>query len=288
MLQRMPRRPTASPHTPEPLTHAFKRENRAMPLYHQVEQLIRFRITKGEYRPGQQIPSESEFCRELGVSRITVREALRELVHEKILRKVQGKGTYVASHQAVGLPPIKYAGFIDEIYERVRKLSIKTVEMSNVPVTEDVRSILKLPPAVSEITRIKRLRWSGDEPFSFTVNYLPIDIGARIKPQELYTVPLLAMLEDDLKIPVIRAEETVEAAPADPEISARLGIPALYPVMHIKRIMFTKGDVPFEVVESYYRADKYQYSVTLSRVKRDGKWRWSPQRGDQAKPPRSE
>jgi len=41
-------------------------------------------------------------------------------------------------------------------------------------------------------------------------------------------------------------------------------------------------------VESYYRADKYQYSVTLSRVKRDGKWRWSPQHGEQTPPARGE
>lgn len=277
MLRKVPRRSPAVGRAPEPLTHAFKRENRAMPLYHQVEQLIRFRVSKGEYQPGQQIPSENELCQELGVSRITVREALRELVNEKILRRVQGKGTFVAPPQPSGLPPIKYVGFIDEIYERVRKLSVKTVEMSEAPATDEVRRILGLGAEVTTITRIKRLRYTGDEPFSFTINYLPTAIGSRVKADDLYSVPLLAVLEGDLKIPVIRAEETVEAAPADPEISARLAIPALYPVMHIKRIMFTKGNQPFEIVESYYRADKYQYSVTLNRVKRDGKWRWSPQ-----------
>src|SRR5678815_945335 len=106
-------------------------------------------------------------------------------------------------------------------------------------------------------------------------NYLPVEIGARVDPAVLKTVPLNTVFERDLKIPVIRAEETVEAAPANPEVAEQLGIPVLYPVMHVTRVMFTDGDRAFEVVETFYRADKYHYSVNLTRVKRNGKWTWS-------------
>src|SRR5204862_6138602 len=82
------------------------------------------------------------------------------------------------------------------------------------------------------------------------------------------------VLERDLKTPVLRAEETVEAAPANPEVAEQLGIPVLYPVMHITRVMFTERDRAFEVVETFYRADKYHYSVNLTRVKRNGKSTW--------------
>ena len=51
-------------------------------------------------------------------------------------------------------------------------------------------------------------------------------------------------------------------------------MPVLYPVMHMKRLMFTTGDRPLELVETFYRADKYHYSVKLTRVKRHGQWRW--------------
>ena len=54
----------------------------------------------------------------------------------------------------------------------------------------------------------------------------------------------------------------------------RLGITLLYPVMHMRRVMFTSGNRPFEVVETFYRADKYHYSVNLVRVKRKAKWTW--------------
>ena len=86
------------------------RSNRVVPLYHQVQHLIRYRVSKGEYVPGAQIPSENELCRELDVSRVTVREALRELVREHLLIKVQGKGTFVAPQAANQLPAIKYHG----------------------------------------------------------------------------------------------------------------------------------------------------------------------------------
>lgn len=253
-----------------------RRENRVVPLYHQVEQVIRHRIVSGRYTPGTQIPSEHELGKELSVSRVTVREALRELVQDNMLVKVQGKGTFVALNPPTSLPPIKYTGFLEEVYERVLKLEVKHVAFARVPVPDKVRQILQLDPSETEIIEIKRRRHTSGEPFSFTINYLPVAIGERIDAAALYSVPLIPMIERDLQIPIVRAEETVEAAPADPTVAEQLAIPVLYPVMHITRVMYTENEKPFEVVETFYRADKYQYRVNLTRVSRNGKWGWSP------------
>ena len=252
-----------------------RRENRIVPLYHQVEQVIRHRIATRQYDPGRQILSEHELGRELKVSRVTIREALRELVRENLLVKVQGKGTFVAPDLPKVLPPIKYSGFLEDLYQRVEQLEVVNVEMTRVPPTTYVREVLGLAATVKEIVQIKRARRVDGEPFSFTINYLPADIGSRVDPKVLKTVPLNTVFERDLKIPVLRAQETVEAAPANPEVAAQLAVPVLYPVMHVTRVMFTEGDRAFEVVETFYRADKYHYSVNLSRVKRNGKWIWS-------------
>jgi GntR family transcriptional regulator len=261
-------RPAHSDSERAPLTREF-----GLPLYQQIHHLLRHRIAKGEYAPGAKIPSESELCRELAVSRVTVREALRELVRADMLVKVHGKGTFVAADTPKRLQTVKYAGFLEDLQERVLKLTVTHVDMRPVQAAPEIASALGLEPG-TEIVRLRRLRHIEDEPFSFTVNYLPVEIGRRIREKDLYTVPLLKILQTDLRIPIVRAQETIDAVPADPEVAQKLGIPVLYPVMHMRRLMFTTGSRPFEVVETFYRADKYHYSVSLVRVKRKGKWTW--------------
>ncbi len=246
-----------------------------VPLYHQIQHLVRHRIHSGLYPPGTQIPSEHDLCRELSVSRVTLREALRELVRENLLVKVQGKGTFVSSNPPKRLRPVRYSGFLEELQERVRKLRVTEVEVVQAPATSELKSTLQLSPATTEVTLIKRLRHIDSEPFSYTLNYLPSEIGARIKPKDLHSLPLLKILQEDLKIPILRARETIEAAPADPDTARRLAIPVLYPVMHMTRIMYTTGDRPFELVDIFYRADKYHYSVNMVRVKKGGRWTWN-------------
>jgi GntR family transcriptional regulator len=251
------------------------RKELGVPLYHQIQHLLRHRIHNGQYRPGTQIPSEHELSAELGVSRVTLREALRELVRENLLVKIQGKGTFVNSNPPKRLAPVRYTGFLEDMQERVRKLRVAEVEVAQSPATPEVKKALDLDDGASEVTVIRRLRLIDDQPFSFTQNYLRTEIGARIRQRDLYSMPLLKILQEDLKIPITRAKETIAAAPADPDIARRLSIPVLYPVLHMTRVMFTTGDKPFEIVDIYYRADKYHYSVNMTRVKRHGRWAWT-------------
>ncbi len=244
-----------------------------LPLYQQVHYLLRHRIVTGGYPPGSKIPSENELCEELAVSRVTIREALRELVRADLLVKVHGKGAFVANERVRQLQPVKYAGFLEELQGRVLKLAVTDVEVRPVAAPPGIAAALRIGDG-TEIIRIRRPRHIDNEPFSFTVNYMPVEIGTRIRAKDLYSIPLLKILQSELRIPIVRAQETIDAVPADPEVAQKLGINVLSPVMHMRRVMFTTGDKPFEVVETFYRADKYHYSVNLVRVKRHGKWTW--------------
>ena len=246
-----------------------------LPFYKQIQHLIRYRIANGEYQPGTQIPSENELCRQLNVSRITLREALRELVRDHLLVKVQGKGTFVALNPPKRLVAVKYTGFMEDLIERVRRMTVTEADISRVAATTEMKATLGLAPSETEVFLVKRVRYVDNEPFSFTLNYLPAVIGSRIRSKDLFALPLNQILQEDLKIAIVRARETVEAAPADAEVAQKLGIPLLFPVMHMKRVMYTTNDKPLELVETYYRADKYHYTVQLIRVKRHGKWTWT-------------
>ena len=71
-------------------------KNSPIPLYYQLSQLIRQSIESGELKPGEQIPTEFELERELGISRATVRRAISDLVYEGLVVRQRAKGTIVA------------------------------------------------------------------------------------------------------------------------------------------------------------------------------------------------
>ena len=253
----------------------LKRDQRVATLYYEVQHTIAQRISRGEYPPGSQLPSESELSRELGVSRVTVREALRVLAQENLLVKAQGRGTFVAENAQAAQPARTFTGYLEDLYDQLERVSVKQIEVTRIPITDEVRSILQLGDDEKEAVRIKRTRHVDDEPYAFTINVLPLDIGEHLNEKNLKSSPLVRILEEDLKIQITHAHETISAAAADTEIANSLDISFLSPLMHVRRVLYTVEEKPLQMVDSYYRGDKFRYSVHLVRVQDKGKWSWS-------------
>src|SRR5215475_7370352 len=116
----------------------LKRDQRVVPLYYQVQHTISQRISRGEYAPGTQLPSESELSRELGVSRVTVREALRVLAQENLLVKAQGRGTFVADDALAKQPSRTFTGYLEDLYDQLERVSVKQIEITQVPITDEL------------------------------------------------------------------------------------------------------------------------------------------------------
>ena len=215
----------------------------------------------GSTTPGLQIPSEHELGRELKVSRVTIREALRELVRENLLVKVQGKGTFVAPELPKVLQPIKYNGFLEDLYQRVQQLEVVNVDMARVPVTDKVRTVLHLP--ASDQRRSSRSSAAGTAKGSRSPSRSTICRSRSARASIRRCSRPCRSTRCSSAISRSRScapRKPSKPRPANPEVAEQLGIPVLYPVMHVTRVMFTDGDRAFEVVETFYRADKYHYS----------------------------
>ncbi|WP_432139638.1 MULTISPECIES: GntR family transcriptional regulator [unclassified Streptomyces] len=209
--------------------------------------------------PGDALPSERQLCVDHGVSRVTVREALSQLVAEGLAVRVHGRGTFVAerTHRSeLGL-----ASF----HEDMRRLGLEpgtvVLSVSQEPPTSAAAEALGMTEE-RQAWHVRRLRLADGTPISVEDAWY----DAQLLP-DLDSVDFTASVYDTLAsrfaMPVDRAEQTVGAGPASTETAALLGIPRGTAVMTFDRIAFS-GKQPVEHARSWFRADRYQLHMTLS------------------------
>ena len=248
----------------------------APPLYYRVKSVLEERIQLGELAPRSQLPSEPELCKEFGVSRGTVREALRELVTAGLVERHHGKGSFVSAKLPIVPPPLRYTGLLEDLYDQVSKVEVRSVKIDVAAGPPAILGALGLKPG-TPLTIVRRDRHLDDQPFAYTINFLPTAIGERIDPAALRKYPLLRLLEERLRIKIALAEQCMRATLADADTAARLAVPIASPIMVAERLYFAPGGKPLYVAHSFYRADRYQFTIHLKRYRKAGKWRWDYQ-----------
>jgi GntR family transcriptional regulator len=240
-----------------------------LPAYYQIKQTIKNWILNKEFNAGEKIPSENELGEKFNVSRLTVRQAISQLVQEGFLTSKRGEGTFVTQNEdLIGSYSLEFTGFMDDLFYQISKSKTKSVKITRIPVPKMIKEKLELDNGGEEVIQIKRVRFLNDKPFNFTTNYLPIAIGKRITEKDLFRKPLLQIMEEDLGIQFTEAFQTIEASFADQEVSEQLGIVSGSPILLVERIMYSKKRKPVEVVQSSYRGDMYKYIVRLKSIRR--------------------
>ena len=103
---------------------------RSIPLYFQLEQIIKSKILTGEFSPGDKIPTETEFCETYQVSKITVRQAILNLVNEGLLVRKQGKGTFTKEEARKNTSTFKFCGNINDfINDGLKMKEVKPLDI---------------------------------------------------------------------------------------------------------------------------------------------------------------
>jgi len=242
------------------MTKIKSTDHNLAPIYIQISQDLRNRILKGKYKQGDQIPTEEELVIEYGVSRMTVRNAVTELVNEGLVYRVHGKGAFVAQAK-LQRSLNKITGFHQDMLEIGLNPKAKVVEFEKRGPTEKECHKLNLRK-VNKVFSIKRIRFIDDIPYGYQELVVPE-----------FQVPDLASLNlekeslySHLKLigkPIKNAEQRMEAL-MNEHVATILGIDKNIPFFFFNRISYLENGTPVELLNSYFRGDKFSYKISLS------------------------
>ncbi len=238
-----------------------------VPLYYQLITILREKILSGGYQRSEQMPPEATLAREFGVSRLTVREALRKLEQEQLIRRQRGRGTFVADELPEELPftgDMQMDGSIEALISMGQATSVRLLETQNATATPGEAAALGVAEA-SPVLRCRRLRLYEEQPYCFIVNTLPAEIGERIEASRWEEGSVLKFIEEELGIPLREARQQVRAALADPTLARWLDVRVGAPLLQVDYLIHTTGGRPVERARLYYRSDLYSFTLHLTR-----------------------
>ena len=211
-----------------------------------------------ELEPDSAIPSERELMETYGVSRATVRRAIESLIGEGLLRRVQGKGTFVGRPRVES--HLHLASFTDDMRRRGLEPSTRVVRADAVEPPAQVARFLGLAGG-EPAWRLERVRLAGGEPMAFEASWYAMDLLPGLDGHDL-TGSLYTILADAYGLAVDTADQTVWAEVADERLARYLAIEVGAPVMAFDRHGMSAGR-PLERAVSHYRGDRYQLHVSL-------------------------
>lgn len=258
----------ATPRSIEPMPKPSPRFiSKRIPLYYQLENLMREKILSGEFRVGDRLPTENELIRLYGVSRITVRQALTSLAEDGIIERRQGRGTFVVERRIKRRTvdeQMEFHGSFEDVIDGGVAGPVKVLEAHRLPADPQEAELLGLHSG-DPIYRIKRIRFREGKPHSLLVNFLPSEIGARFTRDELAAGSLLKLIEAKFNLRLKEAKQQITAALADPHLASLLDVRVGSPLLSIERTSFTEEGRAVEHVHLYFRADIYSLTVNLTR-----------------------
>jgi DNA-binding GntR family transcriptional regulator len=233
-----------------------------IPLYHRIYTVIRQRIVDGTLPPGSRLPPEDELAAEFDVSRATIRQAVGELVRADMVSRRQGRGTFVLDAAHDGLGQV-FRGSLADLIAEVSRTKIRQVSIEHgAQLPAQVARQLQLDDPVGTVVR--RIREVDGDAFAYTVNHLPPSVGSLLTRKELQSSGLMQLLEKK-GIALRSARQTIRAQVADITVSEALEVALGSPVLFVVRLILGDDGTPLEVVQSWYRGDRYEYTVTFER-----------------------
>lgn len=231
-----------------------------VPVYVQIAHLLGQRVGV-DWRTGDRLPSEQALAGELRVNRHTIRRAVALLVAEGLVSQRRGRGIVVLRSAAREVP--KLVGNVEEFFSTGKGTVYRLTGFRRQPLPPEIAQRLDLPEGAMGY-RVDRVMLAHREVVAYLIAFMPEEIGRILRRHDLQRETLVAILTRRVGRPIVGADQTIEAALADPAIAARLEAAPGAPVLKIRFVFRDAGGRPVNHVTYYYRADRYVYTARLS------------------------
>jgi GntR family transcriptional regulator len=223
---------------------------------------LRTEIAQGAFKPGQKLLSEDELASQYGVSRMTVRQALTDLIDAGIVYRRHGVGTFV-SQAHIERDHSKLTNFFETAEEEgiLARASVLVGEV--IPAKRQVAAALNLQEG-EPVIRIKTLRYANDVPVTVHDAHVPYKLFPDLLKKNFERLHIWTHMEDD-GYRVKRAVQKIEARDADEEMAQLLDIEIGGPILYKERTVYAEDGTPVEFTYCYNRGDTYSLTTVLSR-----------------------
>ena len=236
-----------------------------VPKYYAVKEIMLGRILDGTWVVGTIIPSEPELCREFEVSRITIRRAISELVHEGRLQTVQGKGTFVAAPKLEEHFVQRAFGIYEDMERRGLQLTTQVVRQEVIPASIEVANRLKIRPGES-VHVLVRVRSVEDEKLLVSTTYIPAYLCPDLVHDDLSLGSLYQLLRTRYHLVIARGERSLEAVAAGQWEARLLDIALGSPLLRLDSVAYLPDGRPFEHSQALHRGDRARVEVEFFPV----------------------
>ena len=226
-----------------------------VPLYQQLYEIINNNILRGEWKPGDMLPTETEMVEQYKVSRVTVRQVLDKLVNEGLIIRERGRGTFV-------LPPtldqalVRIVSFTDDMRQRGIEPGTRLLFSGLIPAPIEIADRL-LINAGEELAVINRLRLGNGEPLSVEESYLIHRFCPGILTHDFISNSMRIILDQQYGVRWQRASQVIRAVPAGQDLATMLKMQLNSALLYIERISYNQNNIPVEFLRLYHRGDRY-------------------------------
>ena len=236
-----------------------------IPLYFQVEKKLREKVSNLEIvGEDGRLPSEDQLCQLFRVSRITIRKALSELVADGLIYRKSGKGTFLLPEKKRTFS-IQLAGNLEDLVSLGAQTKMKLLSQRLIDPPPHIQAKLNLL-GQEKVFYYEGLRLIGKEPFTYFNAYVSPSIGKFFTRSDLKgKMTIFRLLEGITGIRIMEAEQLITASLVDGNVAKHLKMKIGDPILLMERIYYSSERKPMEVAVSYFRPDRYQYKIKLTR-----------------------